>query len=90
MGDRALPPRPEVNTLTAAVGFSAKDGVRLDTSRDILRGHVLSHIDRHTEGLWYRAPEGLHDHYRWLLRLRAGVPLEDFKRLFPAWRATAN
>lgn len=80
----------EVNTLTAAVGFSEKDGARLDTSRDILRDHVLSHADHHTEGLWYRAPEGLHDHYRWLLRLRAGVPLEEFKRLFPAWRATAN
>jgi molybdopterin/thiamine biosynthesis adenylyltransferase len=80
----------EPDVILVATGCSEKSGPMIVTSRDALRGHAASQADGQTEGPWYRAPEGLHDAHRWLLRVGAGVPLDEFRSRFPAWRTTAK
>jgi molybdopterin/thiamine biosynthesis adenylyltransferase len=82
--------RDEPDVILAAVGCSEKSGPMFVTSRDVLRGHSASQADGQTEGPWYRAPENLHEHHRWLLRVGAGVALDDFRSLFPTWRTTGK
>jgi hypothetical protein len=78
------------NDIVTAVGVAEKTGPLVDVSRDTLRGHVLGQITTETEGWWYRAPAGMHDAHRWLLRVGAEVPLAAFAEKLANWRITGR
>ncbi len=77
----------ESDHLIGVTGAGERDSVMYDTGTPELAGHVLSHSDEYTSGVWYRAAAELHECHQWLMRTGHGMPISEFTKLIDSgWR----